>query len=210
MKEEELRQYISKTARSLFDRGLAAGSSGNISARCDEGLLMTPTGSSFGDLVPENISLLDHQGQLLSGNSPTKESFLHIAIYNQRQEFGAIVHLHSTFATAVSCLSGLDPANALPPITAYQIMKIGKLPLIPYYPPGDKTLAEAVAEQAKKHRAILLANHGIVVAGKDLTDAVFAAEELEQTAKIYLLTSSKPVSHLTEQQIQALNVAFSN
>lgn len=206
--ERELRGKISRTAKSLFDRGLTSGSSGNLSVRFGEGWLMTPTGSTFGDLAPERISLLDANGDLVSGDPPTKESFLHMAIYRQRPQAGAVVHLHSLHSVALSCLADIDPENVLPPITAYYVMKIGRLPLIPYFPPGDLDLAGAVEEKAAMHRAVMLANHGPVVSGKNLDDAVYAAEELEDTAKLYLLLHNRSVSYLTEDQVTELNRRF--
>jgi len=206
--ERDLRIKISRTAKSLFDRGLTSGSSGNMSVRFGEGWLMTPTGSTFGDLAPERISLLDSNGDLVSGDPPTKESFLHMAIYRQRPQAGAVVHLHSLHSVAVSCLADIDPENVLPPITAYYVMKIGRLPLIPYFPPGDPDLAGAVEERAAMHRAVMLANHGPVVSGKNLDDAVYAAEELEDTAKLYLLLHNRPVRYLTEDQVTELSSRF--
>ena len=207
-REQILREKISKTAKSLFDRGLTGGSSGNLSVRYKKGWLMTPTGSSFGELDPNNISLLDSGGELVSGKPPTKESFLHMAIYAKRSDVGAVVHLHSPHAVAVSCLAEINSDDILPPITPYLIMKIGKLPLIPYFPPGDLTLADAVGIKAENHRAVMLANHGPVVSGKDLDDAVFAAEELEESAKIYLLTGDRKVRYLTEEQVEELRKRF--
>jgi ribulose-5-phosphate 4-epimerase/fuculose-1-phosphate aldolase len=209
-REKELRETISRTARSLFDRGLTSGSSGNLSVRINDGWLMTPTGSTFGDLAPERISLLGGNGELLSGDPPTKEHFLHMAIYRRRPQAGAVVHLHSLHSVAVSCLADIDVDNILPPITAYYVMKIGRLPLIPYFPPGDHGLAEAVEEKAALHRAVMLANHGPVVSGKNLEDALYAAEELEDTARLYLLTRNLPVNYLNDEQIAELEKRFSS
>ena len=205
-----LRQKISDIAKSLFDRGLTSGSSGNLSVRFEDGWLMTPTGSTFGNLAPERISKLDGSGELISGDPPTKESFLHMAVYGKRPQAGAVVHLHSLHSVAVSCLAEIDSNNVLPPITAYYVMKIGALPLIPYFPPGDLSLAAAVEEKAADHRAVMLANHGPVVSGKDLDDAVYAAEELEDTAKLYLLTQGMPVRYLNDAQIAELTKRFSS
>lgn len=188
----------------MFDRGLTFGGSGNISVRLDDGWLMTPTGSSMGDLDPARLSRLDQQGNCLSGDPPTKESFLHIAMYGERPGSGAVVHLHSTWSVAVSCLADVDPENVLPPITAYYVMKIGTLPLIPYYPPGDRRLADAVRVRASAHHAVLLANHGPVVAGTTLADAVYAMEELEETAKLFLLLNDRRTRYLTAAQVAAL------
>lgn len=202
--ETKLRDDIVKLAKSMFDRGLTVGSSGNISVRLDDGWLMTPTGSSFGDLDPARLSRLGPKGELLAGDKPTKETFLHQAMYEMRPRSGAVVHLHSTHSVAVSCLAELDPADVLPPITAYYVMKIGTLPLVPYYPPGDLDLARAVRELASRHHAVLLANHGPVVAGTSLRDAVYATEELEETAKLYLLLRGQKTRFLTPEQAARL------
>ena len=151
--EIKTREAICRLGASIFGRGLTPGSSGNISVRVDDGWLMTPTNASLGELDPATLSKLDDQGRLVSGNKETKESFLHLAVYDVRANAGAIVHLHSTHSVAVSCLADVNPADVLPPITAYYVMKIGTLPLIPYYRPGDKKLAEAVRAVAHKHHA---------------------------------------------------------
>ncbi|TCL08380.1 ribulose-5-phosphate 4-epimerase/fuculose-1-phosphate aldolase [Shimia isoporae] len=187
-------------AASLYARGLTAGSSGNISVRIEDGWLMTPTGSTMGTLDPARLSKLDNKGEYVSGDKPTKETFLHMAMYRQRPKAGAVVHLHSTYAVAVSCMAGLDPENVLPPLTAYHAMRIGELPLVPYIPPGDPALGEAVEAAAKDHHAVLLANHGPVVAGKSLPDAIFASEELEETAKLFLILQGVPTAPLSEEQ----------
>lgn len=208
MSETALREEIARFGKSMFDRGLSGGSSGNISVQLDNGWLMTPTGSSLGNLDPARISKLDRSGQLLSGDPPTKEVFLHQAMYEERSSAGAIVHLHSTHSVAVSCLPNVDPANVLPPLTAYYVMKIGKLPLVPYYRPGDKALGDAIRGLAAKHCAVLLANHGPVVAGTSLEAAVYAMEELEETAKLHLLLQAHNPRVLTEAQIEELDRFF--
>ena len=210
MSENSERDSICRLAKSLFDRGLTIGSSGNISVRLADGWLMTPTGSSMGNLDPNEISKLDVNGKLISGKSPTKESFLHIAMYDERPDSGAVVHLHSTHSVAVSCLAGIDKKNVLPPITAYYVMKIGKLPLVPYFPPGDINLAKAVKEMASNHHAVLLANHGPVVSGKTLEDAVYAIEELEETARLFLLLRNMKTQYLNEKQVKTLEELYPN
>ena len=210
MSESATRDAIARLAKSMFERGLTFGSSGNISVRIEDGWLMTPTGSTMGGLDPARISKLDEQGNLVSGDKPTKESFLHIAMYEERPATGAVVHLHSTHSVAVSCLADIDPTNVLPPITAYYVMKIGTLPLVPYFPPGDINLARAVREMASKHHAVLLANHGPVVSGKSLEDAVYAAEELEETARLFLMLKDFKTRYLTDAQVAALKEKFSS
>ena len=208
MNEQRLREAIVERGRSLYDRGYAHGSSGNLSARIDDGILVTPTGSSLGRLDPARIAKVDANGVHVTGDPPSKEAFLHLAMYAERASATAIVHLHCTCAVAISCLVHADASNVLPPLTAYHVMRVGTLPLIPYYRPGDRALAEAVRRVAAKHRAVLLANHGPVVSGKSLDDAVDSAEELEQTAKLALLLGERPVSMLTPAQIADLETAF--
>ncbi len=208
MKEAKLREEICLLAKSMYDRGLTHGSTGNISARCDDGWLLTPTGSNLGRLDPARLSKLDWQGRLLSGDPPSKESFLHLAMYEERPKAGAVVHLHATHSVAVSVIDGLDPCNLLPPLTAYYVMRIGTLPLVPYFAPGDMALADAVRSVARKHHAMLLANHGPVVAGTSLSAAADATEELEATAKLHLLLQGHRTRPLTPQQVEDLERKF--
>lgn len=208
MNEIALRDRICAVGRSLFERGLTAGSSGNLSARLDDGWLLTPTNSSLGALDPARLSKLGWDGRLLSGDPPSKEAFLHRGLYEARPSAGGIVHLHSTHAAAVSCLNGLDPADCLPPLTPYFVMKIGRLPLVPYHRPGDARLGEVIRGLAARHAAVLLANHGPVVSAESLDAAVNAAEELEETAKLFLLLRGQDVRVLTREQIEELRVAF--
>jgi ribulose-5-phosphate 4-epimerase/fuculose-1-phosphate aldolase len=209
MKEENiLREKICSMGASLFERGLTFGASGNISVRLDDGWLMTPTGSTMGNLDPAKLSRLDTSGNLLSGDLPTKEAFLHQVMYQHRDKAKAVVHLHSSYSTAVSCLECEDCSNVIPPLTAYYVMRVGKLPLVPYFPPGDLNLAHAVGELASDHHAVLLANHGPVVSGSSLDDALYATEELEETAKLYLLLHQHKTRPLTHEQVEELNKRF--
>jgi ribulose-5-phosphate 4-epimerase/fuculose-1-phosphate aldolase len=208
MTETVLREAIVRCGRSMFERGLTFGSSGNISARLDDGWLMTPTNVALDRLDPGRLSRLDAEGRLLSGDAPTKESILHIAMYRERAAARAVVHLHSTYSVAVSCLADVDAADVLPPVTAYYVMRVGALPLIPYYPPGDPDLAEAVRKLAGRHHAVLLANHGPVVAGDSLEAAVNAIEELEETAKLFLLLRQEKTRFLTVEQVAEVRRRF--
>lgn len=208
MTETRARDDIARMAASLYQRGLTFGSSGNISVRLDDGWLMTPTGVAMGDIDPARISRLDARGKHVSGDKPTKETFLHLAMYEQRAAAGAVVHLHATHSVAVSCLADVDPSDVLPPITAYYVMRVGRLPMIRYFPPGDLDLAKAVREMASKHHAVLLANHGPVVAGKSLRDAVYATEELEETARLFLLLRGCNTRFLTTEQVADLRARY--
>jgi ribulose-5-phosphate 4-epimerase/fuculose-1-phosphate aldolase len=198
------RESIVRTARSMFERGLTHGSTGNISLRVDGGWLMTPTGSSFGDLDPARLSMLDTAGRHVGGDAPTKEAFLHRAMYDEQPRFRAVVHLHSLHSVAVSVLADVDPDDVLPPLTAYYVMRVGSLPLVPYFAPGDAALADAVRRYAGRHHALLLANHGPVVAGSSLAAAADAIEELEATARLYLLLRHERTRGLTPDQVDAL------
>lgn len=204
-----LRETIALYGKSLFDRGLTMGSSGNISVRLDDGgWLMTPTNACLGRLDPARISRLNRDGHLLDGDPPTKESFLHQAMYGERPQSGAIVHLHSTHSVAVSCLPEVDPHNCIPPLTAYYVMRVGKLPLVPYHIPGDPTLGDAVKGLAGQHSAVLLANHGPIVAGKSLEAAVYATEELEETARLFMLLRGQNPHCLNDEQVAELEARF--
>lgn len=203
--ESQLRERVCRCGASLFNRGLTFGSTGNISvALPDGGWLMTPTNASLGDLDPARLSKIDAGGRHVGGDKPTKEAFLHRVMYGERADARAVVHLHSTYSVAVSCLDGLDCANCLPPLTAYYVMRVGRLPLASYYPPGDESLAEAVRLHAKDHHAVLLANHGPVVAGASLEQATYATEELEETAKLYLLLRGSRTRPLTCEEVDDL------
>ncbi len=202
--EQKVRERIVEIGSSLYRRGLSPGSSGNISARTEDGWILTPTNSCLGELDPASLSKLDWNGNLVSGSKPSKEYFLHLAMYQKRPQSGAIVHLHSSFAAAVSCLDELDPSSCIPPITPYFVMRVGKLPLIPYFRPGDKALANEIAKHAGKHAAVLLANHGPVVSGNDLDSAAYAMEELEETSKLMLLLQGQKIRTLNESQIKEL------
>ncbi|MEQ8830180.1 MAG: aldolase [Alphaproteobacteria bacterium] len=202
--EAKLRESLCDWARSLFDRGLNGGSSGNISARLPDGrLLVSPTGSSFRNLDPASLSVLDETGRHIAGLSPTKELPLHQAFYETRSA-GAVLHLHSSHATAVSVLPEIDPDNVLLPITAYSIMRLGRVKLLPYFMPGDPAMGDAVRRLAGKHSALLLANHGPVVAARDLDSAVYAMEEFEETAKLMLMLRGTNPRLLNRDQIRDL------
>jgi ribulose-5-phosphate 4-epimerase/fuculose-1-phosphate aldolase len=192
-------------AKSMYDRGLTHGSTGNLSLRTDAGFLLTPTGSSLGALDPARLAVLDAAGRHVAGDAPTKEALLHLAMYRERPRDAAVVHLHATHSVAVSVLADVDPADVLPPLTAYYAMRIGTLPLLPYFAPGDAALAAAVGAVAGKHHAVLLANHGPVVSGTSLAAAADAIEELEATARLWLLLRGERVRTLTAEQVAEIN-----
>jgi len=203
------REKIALYAKSLFDRGLTPGSSGNISMRLSDGsFLVTPTGSSMGFLDPGRISHLGSAMDLISGDAPTKEIPLHSAFYDTRHGTGAVVHLHSTHSVALSLMPDVDPDNVLPPLTAYGIMKLGKVKLLPFFMPGDDAMGEAVRGLAGRRTAVLLANHGPVVAGKNLETAVYAMEELEETAKLAVLLRGIEANGMGQADVERLVKRF--
>ncbi|KXF82430.1 3-oxo-tetronate 4-phosphate decarboxylase [Enterovibrio coralii] len=205
MNENELREQMVALARSMFERGYATGGAGNLSVKLPDGhFLATPTGSSFGRLIAEDLSVVDIEGNPISGKKASKEIAFHLAIYRNNPTCNAIVHLHSTYLTALSCLENLDHDNAIKPFTPYFVMRVGKLPVIPYLRPGDPQIAEELAKRAADYRAFLLANHGPVVTGTDLIDAVDNAEELEETAKLVFLLNDKPIRYLTNAEVADL------
>ena len=208
MRENDARDALCRMGELLVRRGLVHGATGNLSVRLEDGWLVTPTGSTLGELDPARLSRLDAMGRHLSGDPPSKEAFLHSCVYGVRPDAGAIVHTHSTHSVAVSCLDRPAGAPVLPPLTAYYVMRVGDLALVPYYRPGDERLALAVREMAVKHAAVLLANHGPVIAGKGLTDAFHALEELEETAKLHLLLHGHRTRPLTADQVAELNAVF--
>ena len=208
LEESRQREAIVDFGRSLFERGLSAGSSGNLSVRLGDDWLLTPTNASLGRLDPARIAKLDREGRHVSGDLPSKEAFLHHAVYRARPAAAAIVHLHSTHSAAVSCMCGLNHEDCIPPLTPYFVMKIGRLPLVPYHRPGDPAVATAIAALAVRHGAMLLANHGPVVSGTSLEAAVNAAEELEETAKLFLLLRDVPTRPLDAAQIAELKATF--
>lgn len=209
MTEADLRRQMSELCRSLFDRGYSVGTAGNVSARLPDGsLLMTPTNSTLGAIDPERIAKLDADGRHVSGDRPTKEVFLHQAFYETRPQAGAVVHLHSTYATALSCLEDTDPEDCIPPITPYVVMRVGTVRMVPYVRPGDPAAGDLIRGLGGQCAAVLLANHGPVVSGRDLFGAVCAAEELEETAKLLVALQGRRTRLLAPEAIAELRRVF--
>jgi 3-dehydro-4-phosphotetronate decarboxylase len=199
---------IVQLGASMFARGLTPGRTGNLSCRIGDEIVVTPTGASLGSLGARELAIIDLDGRPVRGGRPTKEATVHAALYRSRPTARAVVHLHSTHAVAVSCLADIDQDSALPPLTAYFAMRVGRLPLVPYFAPGDPALGNAVGETARQHQAMLLANHGSVVAGDDLLSAADAAEEIEETARLSLLLHDRSTRPLTAAQLDGLGEAW--
>ncbi|WP_111873325.1 aldolase [Aeromonas bivalvium] len=205
MTEQALRDTMVMLGASLFERGYATGGAGNLSARLPDGtLIATPTGSCLGRLSAQSLSRVSMSGEHLGGDRPSKEVAFHLALYHNNPDCQAVVHLHCTHLTALSCLDGLDPANVIRPFTPYYVMRVGSLPLIPYYRPGDERIAEELGRRARDAGAFLLANHGPVVMGKNLVEAVNNMEELEETARLAMLLHGQPIRYLSEPEITEL------
>lgn len=201
------RESLARLCKVLYDRGLAVGGAGNVSLRLPGGgFLVTPTGGCLGRLDPADLAVIDASGAPLPGPKPSKEFAFHHALYGARPEAGAVVHLHSTYLTALGCREGLDPDNAIRAFTPYYVMRVGCLPVLPYYRPGDPRIARDLVAAAARYdtQAFLLANHGPVVLGRDLEDAVNNAEELEETAKLVFLLKGDRVRYLGEDEIREL------
>ena len=209
MDEATLRLEMVRLAKSLFDRGLSVGSAGNISAAVEGGFLMTPTNSSLGHLDPDRLSHLDADWNHIGGDKPSKEVFLHRAFYETRPGTGAVVHLHSTYATALSCLETTDPEDCIPPLTPYVVMRVGTVKMVPYATPGDPKTGDLIRTLDGDCAAVLLGNHGPVVSGKDLLSAVYAAEELEETAKLLVILKQTRKRYLSEDDVAELKARFS-
>jgi len=206
MNESKLREQICIFASSIYNRGLTHGSTGNISVRLNsDDILVTPTGSSFGRLDPNQIVKVTKDGEFIGSSSPTKELPLHQAFYETRgMKSGAVVHLHSTHSVALSMLPGINEDNVLPSYTPYSIMLLGKVKLLPFFVPGDPAMGDAIKGLAGKRSAVLLANHGPVVSSKDLESSVNAIEELEATAKLALILKGADAKALDEIQINSV------
>lgn len=205
MIQSQVREDICRLGKSLHDRGYTHGTSGNISVVLDDGsLIVTPTESSLGSLDPAALTWLDRKGRRIGGETPTKELPLHSAIYRTRKSSQAIVHLHSTHSVAVSMLPELDPHDVFPPMTAYYLMKVGRTALLPYFRPGDPRVADAIDALEGRYSSVLLANHGPIVAGLSLAEAGAAIEELEQTARLYLLVGQRNCRVLMKEEVAAL------
>ncbi|MEI4488712.1 3-oxo-tetronate 4-phosphate decarboxylase [Frigidibacter sp. MR17.14] len=206
--EDHLRQEMVRLCGLLFARGYSVGSAGNVSVRLPDGYLITPTNAMLGALEPDRISKLDHDGNHLGGDRPSKEFPLHRAFYDTRPQAGAVVHLHSTWATALSVLAGTDPEDCVPPITPYVVMRVGRVKMVPYIRPGDPGMGDLIRALEGRHAAVLLANHGPVVSGKDLFSAVCAAEELEETAKLLVALQGSEVRLLSREAVDELGRVF--
>lgn len=207
---EHIKAEFVAAAASLFARGYATGAAGNMSQVLPDGtVLATPTGSSMGKLDPERLSIVTMDGELISGDKATKEVAFHLAIYKANPSLKAVVHLHSCYCTALSCLKDLDKNNVIKPFTPYVVMRMGDVPLIPYYKPGSSEIARDLSEIAGNHKAFLLANHGPITCGATLTEAVNNAEELEATAKLYFVLGQdrERIAYLSEEQVSALKAS---
>lgn len=207
--EQQVADQVVALGASLFARSLTFGRTGNISAKVgDDRILLTPTGVSLGGLDAEALSVIDSSGRHVDGAKPSKEAFLHAAVYRSRPTAGAVVHLHSTHAVAISCLADVDPTDVLPPLTAYYVMRVGRLPLLPYHAPGDTSLETLAEDTALDHSSFLVANHGSVVAGIDLAAAADAAEELEETARLFLLLRGHATRPLSPEHVADLRARY--
>lgn len=211
---DQHRREICRVGKSLFDRGYAHSTAGNISVRTDEGFLITPTDACLGFMEPEQIAFVDLQGQLISGAPASKTLSLHQAIYRADPEARCVIHTHSTHLVALTLTGVWKPDDIIPPVTPYYVMKVGHVPLVPYHRPGDPEVAKRVAAMIgeavradKPLRAVMIERLGPNVWHRSLSAAMAALEELEETAKLWLL-SGRTVDPLTEEAIAELKQNF--
>ncbi|HEY0376685.1 MAG TPA: aldolase [Pyrinomonadaceae bacterium] len=205
---DSILEQLCEAAGGFYGRGYAHGSTGNLSVRAGDEVWITPTGQSLKGLTPARLARVDLLGQSRNENRPSKELPFHLAVYRQRAEARAVVHLHSTYSAALSCLDSFDPLNPLPPLTPYFFMRVAPLAVLPYFRPGSAELAHAVERASSSHHCLLLSNHGTICAGPTLDEAVDRAEELEQTARLYFILRGEKVRHLTQEQIEELKRTF--
>ncbi len=205
--EARLREEICEVGASLHARGYTTGTAGNISARLSDGWLITPTDACLGKLDPARLAKVSAANEWLSGDKPSKTLALHRGIYQRNAQARCVLHTHSTHLVALTLAGVAAPEAVLPPITPYQVMKIGRVPLIAYARPGAPTVAEQVAAIAGEVRGVLLERLGPVVWADSVTRASHALEELEETARLWLMLTPRPAA-LTPAQVEELESAF--
>lgn len=204
----DILEHLCEAGHNFYDRGYAFGSTGNLSVRVGDEIWITPTGKPLKGLTPALLARMDLQGSALSDNHPSKEFPFHLAIYRNRESARAVVHLHSTYSVALSCLEEIDPEKPLPAITPYYFMRVAPLAVLPYFRPGSGNLGEAVGNAAADHHCLLLRNHGLIAAGGNLNEAIDCAEELEETCRLFFVLRGDRLRELTAGQIEELRRAF--
>lgn len=205
--EQSLREEICQVGADLFNRGYTTGTAGNISARLENGWLITPTDACLGHLQPARIARVNHNGEWVSGDKPSKTLLLHRQIYDRNPEVHGVVHTHSTHLVQLT-LAGVWQRDAiLPPLTPYQVMKVGRIPLIAYRRPGHADVAQQVAELASEVRGVMLERLGPVIWGSSVSAASFSLEELEETARLWLNCATQPTA-LPEKAVLELCETF--
>lgn len=206
--EQQLREEIVWAGASLFRRGYTVGTAGNISARLEDGWLITPTDACLGRLEAAKIAKVSTTGEWLSGDKPSKTLLLHRQVYDRNPEVNSVVHTHSTHLVGLTLQGVWQQNSILPPITPYQVMKVGRIPLVSYRRPGAVEVAEQVAQLACEVRGVMLERLGPVLWGSSVATASAALEELEETARLWLQAAVKP-QPLSEQDVAELCEVFS-
>ncbi|MDT3420445.1 ribulose-5-phosphate 4-epimerase/fuculose-1-phosphate aldolase [Pseudomonas protegens] len=206
-RENALREEICDVGRSLYQRGYTVGSAGNISARLDDGWLITPTDICLGRLDPAAIAKVNLAGEWVSGDKPSKTLALHRQVYDRNPGVGGVVHTHSTHLVALTLAGVWREDDILPPLTPYQVMKVGHIPLIGYQRPGSPKVAEQVAQLANQVRGVMLERLGPVVWESSVSKASYALEELEETARLWLMSQPRPAP-LDQAALDELRDAF--
>lgn len=206
--DDAVRTQMVRLGAALYDRGLTPGRTGNLSVRTDDEILITPTNACLGRLDADRLAVTSIEGEHFAGERPSKELALHRALYRHHPTCTAVAHLHSTSAVAVSCLRDLRVDDALPPITPYFVMRVGRLPLIDYAPPGSAELEEYVSRASQRSPSVLMRNHGSLAAASSLERAVDAVEEIEETARLYLLLEGRSPAYLGHEAVAELHRRF--
>ncbi|WP_343068422.1 class II aldolase/adducin family protein [Brachybacterium halotolerans] len=199
---------VISAGRSFVSLGMSPGSSGNVSIREGDRVLVSATGTDLGRLSPDSFAVLDLDGRQVAGPRASKEAPLHTAFYRRRGDAGAVIHLHSAYATAVSVLAPWSDRTAVPPLTPYAVMRVGRVPMVPYRMPGSPELGELLEGLSGDFRAALLAHHGMVVAGRDAAHAQEVAVELEEACRLTVLTRGLDPVTLTDDHVAELVAAY--
>lgn len=205
--EQQAELEMIRYGRSMFERGLTGGASANISVRTQDGFIISPTNACIGFLELHQLSVLDKEGNWLRGEKPSKEFALHKAFYDKRPQDHAVVHLHSTYATALSCLD-IPEEQLFPALTPYLYIRLGHVAKVPYFSPGDLSLANAVQAVTAKTAGVLMANHGPIVSASTLASAMYAIEELEESAKIAIILNNQPCVEIPSQKVNELLLKY--
>jgi ribulose-5-phosphate 4-epimerase/fuculose-1-phosphate aldolase len=204
----ETPKELVRWAHRLASLGLSPGSSGNVSARFGDRILISSTGSFLGTLETNELSVLDLNGTHLDGPGPSKEVPLHLAFYRRSTDIRAVVHLHAPHSVVRASMRPWSEASALPPISPYLVMQVGQVPLVRYHAPGSAELAAEITALTVRCNAVLLANHGLVCSGKSIAEACQRSLEVEESARILNIAGTLPLQIIGREQVAELSTKY--